>query len=648
MTTVLDVASMDVTADDQAVTGPEACEEPASEADGGNCSTHEDIDAVSSKSGGADEVEVAEDLEYDDNVEADMQELSDRPDDEDEPEPKRCRRLEDTDDVPESTVHNPATVVDTIADVNDDSLGDDPFSVQDGGAAADDEEDTSFPFTWPPAAEFDNPGSLYSFARFALTKMSETLQGARSVLLRQNLVDNEGVGQRISTVFSGTEVYALASEAAHQAMSDHTTCPGFGLDEYVFTCDSDSNSQKFLVERGFETVFKDAAELTGSCAFCVASGGVKTIGPVDKTVAGWVCADYSFQNPNRGRFTESIQDRHGKSSQTFHALADYLGQATPTIFIGENVSGMMMDPRFGADVVDKKNDNVEHALQVLREKGYEATVRVACPRNVGIPCARRRVYFFAIHVKQYLDSVQLGHAFNNEAEARVYVSDLACTWGASFAHFAEPPFNKPVEWPQVPLAAFLADDGSDYVACLREEAQEKDKTIGNKSQRGEGWKKQHQKKYEKAGVQYMDVNNRGDQYSDNDFYKSATERERCSILYWDTTVTPPTPGNEQNVDTSQSLCRQKVTEEYLSYLLPKGHIWLRQRARFMGGAEKMNVQGISPTHSLATSISDDAKGLLAGQAFNGYMMVLIELALYMSVPLKMAATRRANATIDVE
>ena len=68
-----------------------------------------------------------------------------------------------------------------------------------------------------------------------------------------------------------------------------------------------------------------------------------------------------------------------------------------------------------------------------------------------------------------------------------------------------------------------------------------------------------------------------------------------------------------------------------SCLLPNSRNWLRRSKRQLSGWEKLLLQGLPIDAYGATDFNNEQTGRLAGEAFNGFVMVCVKLAYYHAV-----------------
>lgn len=62
--------------------------------------------------------------------------------------------------------------------------------------------------------------------------------------------------------------------------------------------------------------------------------------------------------------------------------------------------------------------------------------------------------------------------------------------------------------------------------------------------------------------------------------------------------------------------------------MPQGRSWLRRRRRTLTGPEKLLLQGLTPSQYPVAVLTQDGFGRLAGEAFNGFALLIVLTAFY--------------------
>ena len=200
--------------------------------------------------------------------------------------------------------------------------------------------------------------------------------------------------------------------------------------------------------------------------------------------------------------------------------------------------------------------NGQVALDVIRARGWAVhKTTVDTFRLVGAQ-SRRRVYFFCLHIKRYLEAMNI--QYDDEGAARYHCEAL--TQKACY-RLEE---IQSMELPVMHLDQFLFDEGDERLNLVKDKIINKNaassaqpETAENPAKRGRtgvGWKKLHEQAYSKELKQpYTDPATRDHAYRSNQNYMAIPPREQDIILFWDK-VTPIDVLSEREEEICPSLC----------------------------------------------------------------------------------------------
>ena len=139
-------------------------------------------------------------------------------------------------------------------------------------------------------------------------------------------------------------------------------------------------------------IFGNILDLAGETAHCYQHDGFCRVPSVDLLVIGTSCKDMSRANPNPGERSQTVLDKttsKGSSAQTFQGLLHYLDTQRPYMILFENVDAMD-DAKSGGQ---SNNDIFQREMS---NRGYEWQSVMVDSHQFGLPCHRRRLYYFLI------------------------------------------------------------------------------------------------------------------------------------------------------------------------------------------------------------------------------------------------------------
>jgi hypothetical protein len=210
-----------------------------------------------------------------------------------------------------------------------------------------------------------------------------------------------------ATCFSGTDI----SDEVFSALRS-TWGTMFHLNvafQQAFQCENDPEKQEYLraINKGSPILFGNAADLQNPIGNNLKTGKNCIVPWVFLLIAGFVCADKSPQNSKRSSLKGSMQQKTGKTSETFEMIYLYIKLVLPTILVLENVKEIFND------VKDSIDDSVEAALsdgdfvlQRIHELGYKLAMHlVAKTGRCGSRAVRVRIYFIFMRVPQALTNL---------------------------------------------------------------------------------------------------------------------------------------------------------------------------------------------------------------------------------------------------
>lgn len=205
---------------------------------------------------------------------------------------------------------------------------------------------------------------------------------------------------RIGTLFSGG--LATPEQALKQMGKAH---------EVVFACEFDKFArQNYKANHPIEDehFHIDVNDMDGK----------QYNGKVDVIVGGSPCQDFSIAG-----LREGIDGKRGQLIWQYYRI---IMEASPEIFIYENVKGMMSD---------KGGKTIADFLQVFRESGYHCHHAVLNTKDYGVPQNRERVYIVGFkdvelyHRFQFAEKIKLEKrlkdVLESEVDEKYYLSDTA-------------------------------------------------------------------------------------------------------------------------------------------------------------------------------------------------------------------------------
>lgn len=207
---------------------------------------------------------------------------------------------------------------------------------------------------------------------------------------------------RIGTLFSGI---GAPEQAAKRVYGDH---------EIVFACEIDKFARKSY-ESNYNVspdhFYNDINDMSGK----------QYRGEVDMIVGGSPCQDFSIAGLRAG-----VDGHRGELIWQFFRI---INEASPTVFIYENVKGM---------VSDKGGKTLKDFLEVFLSIGYYCHAEVLNTKDYGIPQNRERIYVigFLDHEQYYNFSYapkikltkRLRDALESDVDEKYYLADKAIAY----------------------------------------------------------------------------------------------------------------------------------------------------------------------------------------------------------------------------
>ena len=207
---------------------------------------------------------------------------------------------------------------------------------------------------------------------------------------------------RIGTLFSGI---GAPEQAAKRVYGDH---------EIVFACEMDKFARKSYESNynispdHFHTDINDM-------------DGKQYRGKVDMIIGGSPCQDFSVAGLRAG-----VDGHRGQLIWQFFRI---INEARPTVFIYENVKGM---------VSDKGGKTLKDFLEVFLSIGYYCHAEVLNTKDYGVPQNRERIYVIGfLDREQYYNfsyapkiklTKRLRDTLDREVDKKYYLSDKAIAY----------------------------------------------------------------------------------------------------------------------------------------------------------------------------------------------------------------------------
>lgn len=160
--------------------------------------------------------------------------------------------------------------------------------------------------------------------------------------------------------------------------------------EHTFSCELCPKKQQWITDnfKGLKFLFGDVKELQTGRATNYITRETVDVPAVDIVLAGFVCKSVSFENTEREKYANCINDASGKTGETFDGVMGYVRRYKPSLVICENVEGLV-----------KRNKGAEPVIHHVRDKFVDADYgfeyRVLDSRDFLLPQRRHRCWMWA-------------------------------------------------------------------------------------------------------------------------------------------------------------------------------------------------------------------------------------------------------------